>query len=164
MTDDRFRGLPPSETEAIEEAELPVAPFDEPEREPPGRFERLSPMAAISAGATIGGCARYAVGLWTAATWGSGFPWGTLIVNLVGSFVIGCFLTAVTERFEVSPTTRLFVVTGLLGAFTTFSAFSYEVVHLIAQGRTSAAVAYVAASLVGGMVAVLLGIGAAQAL
>ena len=154
----------PTEAEAIAEAEFAVAPSDVPEPPEPLWRERLRPVAAISAGAVVGGCARYAVGLWAAASWGAGFPWGTLAVNLAGSFVIGFYLTLVTERFVGSSTTRLFLATGVLGALTTFSTFSYDIVHLTQQGQPLTAAAYAAASLVGGLAAVLLGIVAAHAL
>ena len=153
----------PTEAEAIAEAELAVAPSDLPEPSEPRWRERLRPVVAISAGAVVGGCARYAVGLWATA-WGTGFPWGTLAVNLAGSFVIGFYLTLVTERFVGSSTTRLFLATGVLGALTTFSTFSYDIVHLAQQGQVLTATAYAAASLVGGLAAVLFGIVAAHAL
>jgi fluoride exporter len=149
---------------AVEEAELADAAGDASAApEPPWR-ERLRTVAAISAGAIGGAEARYLVGLWAAARWGSAFPWGTLLINLSGSVVLGFYLALMTERFAGRPTTRLFVATGFLGAYTTFSTFSDETVALVQHGAIGAAGAYVAASLIGGLVATFAGIAAAHAL
>jgi CrcB protein len=126
--------------------------------------QRSTTFAAIGCGGFLGANARYSVGLWAAATWGAAFPWGTLLINLVGSFVLGLFLALVTERFSGRPTTRLFLATGFLGAFTTFSTFSYETVQLLARGATIAALAYVAGSLLLGLAAAVVGLLCAHAL
>ena len=85
------------------------------------------------------------------------FPWGTLGVNLAGSCAIGFVLTLAFERGLVAPGLRLFLVTGVLGGFTTFSAFSWESLALVRDGHALAAVGYVAGSLLGGLAAALLG-------
>ena len=126
--------------------------------------ERLAPFVAISAGGFLGANARFLVGLWVVERWGAAFPWGTLLINLSGSFVLGFYLTLVTERFADRPTTRLFVATGFLGAYTTFSTFSYEVVQLLTQGSAMQALGYVAGSLVLGLAAAACGMLAAQTL
>jgi CrcB protein len=125
---------------------------------------RLGPYLAISAGGLLGANARYLVGQWAAARWGSDFPWGTLLVNVTGSFVLGFYLTLVTERFVGRATTRLFIATGFLGAYTTFSTFSYEAVTLLQHGALPAALGYVAGSLGLSLGAVVAGILAARAL
>jgi CrcB protein len=125
---------------------------------------RLTAPTAIGLGGVLGANARYQVGIWAADRWGTVFPWGTLIINATGSLVLGFFLTLVTERFSGRPTTRLFVATGFLGAYTTFSAFSYETVRLIQAGELLRALAYVAASLTLGIAAIFAGIAGARAL
>jgi CrcB protein len=84
------------------------------------------------------------------------FPWGTLAVNLTGCFAIGVLATLADARV-ISPTLRLFLVTGLLGGFTTFSAFGMETFQLIQDGRAAAAAANAAASVVIGVAAVAAG-------
>ena len=126
--------------------------------------QRLTTFAAVGSGGFLGANARYFVGLWAAATWGTLFPWGTLLINVVGSFVLGFYLTFVTERFTGRSTTRLLLATGFLGAFTTFSTFSYETIQLLAQGATMVALAYMAASLLLGLTAVVVGLMCAHAL
>jgi CrcB protein len=153
--------------EAIAEAELPQAPEDLPvpaRQRAAGWRERLTPFVAISAGAVLGANARYQIGLWAAARWGSAFPWGTLLINVTGSFVLGFYLTLVTERFTGRAATRLFVATGFCGAYTTFSTFSYETVALVQHGALVPAALYVLSSLVLGFLAVGAGIVAARGL
>jgi len=150
--------------DAIAEAELAAAPDDQPAAASPAWRGRLATAAAVGIGGLLGANARYLVGLWAAERWGTGFPWGTLAINATGSFVLGFYLTLVTERFTGRSTTRLFVATGFLGAYTTFSTFSYETVRMIQQGAVVPALTYVAASLVVGLVAVVAGAAAAHAL
>ncbi len=149
---------------AVAESELAHAESDAPEGPRPHWRDRLATATAIGAGGIAGAEARYAVGLWAAARWGSAFPWGTLLINLTGSFILGFYLTLVTERFVGRSTTRLLVATGFLGAYTTFSTFSYETVSLVQRGAFGPAAAYVALSLIGGLIAVFAGIVAAHAL
>jgi CrcB protein len=85
-----------------------------------------------------------------------------LVINLTGSFVLGLYLTLVTERFAGRPLTRLFFATGLLGAYTTFATFAYETVRLLQDGHLVTAATYVAASLVFGLVASMAGIAVAR--
>ena len=89
-------------------------------------------------GAGIGGCLRYAVNLGTARYWGIGFPWGTLSVNIIGSTVMGVIVAWLTFRADhpMSEHARLFLATGILGGFTTFSAFSLDAVALWERGDT----------------------------
>jgi CrcB protein len=76
---------------------------------------------AIAAGAVIGANLRFIVSSWAAERWGADFPYGTLIINISGAFVIGVFLSLLAERIDVHPLWRLFFATGLLGGYTTFS-------------------------------------------
>lgn len=87
---------------------------------------------AVAIGGFFGSVARYAVGLWFAdLVRGTGFPWGTLVINLLGCFVLALFLTVALDVLVVSPFIRLGVSTGFIGAFTTFSTFSLETVQLL---------------------------------
>jgi CrcB protein len=156
-----------SPAEALGEAELPDAPADLPSARPARQvawLARLAPYAAVSAGGMLGADARFWVGAWVAARWGTAFPWGTLLINVTGSFLLGFYLTLVTERFAGRPTTRLFVATGFCGAYTTFSTFSFEAVTLIQGGSASLAIVYLAASLFLGLAAVVAGGRLARAL
>lgn len=92
-------------------------------------------MLAIGAGGAVGAIIRYLVSRWTVLAWGSGFPWGTLLVNAVGAFLIGLLSVAMTSRFEVGAAPRAMILTGLLGALTTFSTFSFETLQLINSGE-----------------------------
>jgi CrcB protein len=148
----------------IAETELAEAPSDQLASPTIAWRAHLATTSAISAGGLLGANARYLIGLWAVDRWGAIFPWGTLLINVSGSFVLGFYLTLVTERFTGKSTTRLFVATGFLGAYTTFSTFSYETVQLVQGGDTLPALAYVAASLVAGLIAVLAGAAAAHAL
>jgi len=138
---------PASVPEAIAEAELARAAADRPAS---GRARHLLPYLAISAGAALGANLRYLVGLWVAARWVGSLPLGTLLINLTGSFVIGCFLTALGRRFREPPFVRLFFATGFLGAYTTFSSFSAEIVALLEGGHGAIAALYIALSIIGG--------------
>lgn len=89
----------------------------------------------ISLGAILGANARYWLGGWAAQRFGTAFPYGTLIINLTGSLILGLFMTLVTERFLVDPRWRLLVAIGFLGAYTTFSTYTYESVNLILKGQ-----------------------------
>lgn len=88
-------------------------------------------------GGAIGSALRYALSTWVAETVPSTFPWGTLAVNILGSFVIGLFMGLAQDEgvWWASPNVRAFVVIGILGGFTTFSAFSLQTVLLIQNGH-----------------------------
>ncbi len=150
--------------DAIEDFELAHAPHDQMEPPRTAWRDHLAVGGAVSAGGLLGANARYIVGTWATDRWGSAFPWGTLLVNVSGSFVLGFYLTLVTERLTGRATGRLFVATGFLGAYTTFSTFSYETVQQIQQGEMLRASAYVAASMAAGLLAVVIGIVVAHAL
>jgi fluoride exporter len=112
----------------------------------------------IAIGSALGGLARYGCGLLAVALWGAAFPWGTLIINIVGSFVIGGFatLTGPDGRVYVAPLGRQFVMVGLCGGYTTFSSFSLETFGLL-QRQPVAGASYIALSLVLCLFAVWLG-------
>lgn len=109
-------------------------------------------------GAGIGGALRHGVNLGAARLFGAGFPWHTLTVNILGGFAMGVLAgwLALKAGAEWTQPLRLFVATGILGGFTTFSAFSLDAVLLWERGAAGAAIAYVLASValsVGGLVA-----------
>jgi CrcB protein len=86
----------------------------------------------IGLGGFLGANARYLLQQWAAGRWGADFPYGTMLVNISGSFVIALFLTLATGRLVIPLETRLFIAVGFLGGFTTFSSLSYET-FLLAQ-------------------------------
>lgn len=112
----------------------------------------------ISAGAALGANARYFLSAWAAARWGAAFPYGTLIINLLGSLGIGVILGLAAARPAVGPAWQLLLVTGLMGGFTTFSTFSFDTYRLLSQGRPLAALLNVLASVGLGLLATVLGV------
>ena len=114
---------------------------------------------AVAAGSALGGVARYALGGVVARAFGETFPWGTLVVNVLGSFLIG-FVATITGpdgRVLVSPVTRQFWMPGLFGGFTPFSSFSLQTLSLAQDGEWLRAGANVLLSVVVCLVAVWLG-------
>ncbi len=91
-------------------------------------------IAAVVAGAGIGGGLRYMLSWWTVERWGGSFPWGTFIVNISGAFLLGIVMAVSAERALIPPVWRLFLGVGILGGYTTFSTLSYESVVLDAAG------------------------------
>jgi CrcB protein len=102
----------------------------------------------VALGSALGGMARYGVGLLAVRLVGASFPWGTLLINVVGSFVIGLFgaLTLADGPMPASAELRVFVMVGICGGFTTFSSFSLQTVDLLQAGETGAAAFYIVAS------------------
>jgi CrcB protein len=89
----------------------------------------------ISIGAILGVNLRYWVGDWAAQRFGSGFPYGTLIINLTGSFLLGLVVSMTMEHFIIDPRLRIFIIVGFLGSYTTFSTYAYESIALISLGQ-----------------------------
>jgi CrcB protein len=118
----------------------------------------------VAIGGAIGSVARYLTGMFTLRTFGPGFPWGTLTVNIVGSLAIGIFAELIARRFSAPLEWRLFIITGFLGGFTTFSAFSLDVATLIDNGNLPLALAYVAVSMLVSLFAVFAGLAMMRAL
>jgi len=100
-------------------------------------------IAAIAIGGAIGAVARHIVGAQMLRMLGSGFPWGTLTVNVVGSFAMGALVELMAIRWNVGPELRAFMTVGVLGAFTTFSTFSLDVAVLGERGALLPAALYV---------------------
>lgn len=112
----------------------------------------------IGLGGFLGANTRYLLQQWAANQWGADFPYGTLLINISGSFVIGLFLTLATGRLALSPEYRLFVAVGFLGGYTTFSSFSYETLRLLEQGLWWPAAWYFLGNTGLGMIGVFLGV------
>jgi CrcB protein len=100
----------------------------------------------IALGAAVGANARYIVGQLMARRFGSEFPYGTLLVNISGSLLIGIIFTLLTDRLLADTHWRLLLVVGLLGGYTTFSSFSYEVIAMLEDGRWLPALTYISTS------------------
>ena len=113
----------------------------------------------VALGSALGGVARYQFGLIAARLWGESFPWGTVIINVLGSFVIGLFgtLTVADGVLPASPAMRVFVMVGLCGGFTTFSAFSLQTMLLAREGGWFGAAANVVLSVALCLLAVTVG-------
>ncbi len=118
----------------------------------------------VGLGGFLGANARYLLGGWVADRLGPSFPYGTFVINVTGSFVIGLFLSLITERFTTPPGLRLFFAIGFLGAYTTFSTFTYESLALVGSRAYLAAAANVIGSVVVGLIAVALGAAVGRAL
>ncbi|OCP18705.1 MULTISPECIES: fluoride efflux transporter CrcB [unclassified Ensifer] len=118
----------------------------------------MTHLLLVGAGGAIGSMARYLLGLWTLRRWGPGFPWGTLSVNITGSFLIGLLAELIMRKFGASAEMRLFLITGVLGGYTTFSAFSLDAIMLLERGEVALAFGYVAASVLLSILAVFAGL------
>ena len=99
-----------------------------------------------AAGGAIGAAGRYIVGISAVRLLGHGFPWGTLSVNILGSFLMGVLIEAWALRFNAPQEVRVFLATGLLGGFTTFSAFSLDLVTLFERKDYGTALIYLMGS------------------
>jgi CrcB protein len=109
-------------------------------------------------GAGIGGALRHGVNVGSAKLFGMGFPTGTLIVNIVGSFLMGLLAGYFLARPGISQQVRLFLTTGILGGFTTFSAFSLDTALLMERHAYALAAGYVAGSVIASIAALFLGL------
>jgi CrcB protein len=110
----------------------------------------------ICLGGAVGTGARYLLSGWLADVWGPGFPIGTLAVNVVGSFLVGAIMQVALTTALISPGLRLFLTTGVMGGFTTYSTFNYETLRLFEEnawrlGAANVAVTLVACLLAGGL-------------
>jgi fluoride exporter len=113
-------------------------------------------IIAICIGASAGALARWQLGLWLNP--GAVLPWGTLVANLVGGYLIGVCMGVFNALPQIDPVWRLALVTGFLGALTTFSSFSAEVVAMLQQSRYALALGTAAVHLVGSLLLTVVGI------
>ena len=122
----------------------------------------LTTVLVIALGAALGANLRYALSIWAAQRWGTAFPYGTLLINVLGSFAIGVAMVLLTTRVALGDAWRLLIVTGFLGGFTTFSTFSYETYGLLVAGSWLEAGLNMVGSVGLGMIGVFLGAGVAR--
>ena len=113
---------------------------------------------AIAAGGALGALMRYWVSTATYAWLGRGFPWGTLMINVLGSFAMGALYVLLLDRLTSGPELRAFLLIGFLGAFTTFSTFSIETFNLIEEAQIGKALLNAGGSVVVCIAAAWLGV------
>jgi CrcB protein len=116
----------------------------------------IATLIAVAGGGAAGALGRYGLSVWVQRGLGMGFPWGTLAVNVVGSFLMGG-LAAALQRGAVPPEVQALAAVGILGSFTTFSAFSLETIQLLHEGAWARALAYIGVSVGVGLLAVVAG-------
>lgn len=124
----------------------------------------MKDFLAISVAAILGANLRYVISRLAAKEFGPVFPYGTLIINIVGSFIVGLFVIWTTERILVDPRWRLLVVVGFCGSFTTFSSYAFESMSLFEQGQWGLMLANVFANNLLCLAGALAGMAAARAL
>lgn len=117
----------------------------------------------ICLGGAIGTGARYLIAVWMARMAGTAFPYGTLLINIGGSFLLGLLMQLSLSTQMVSAEMRLIIGTGILGGFTTYSTFNYETLALLRDDAWGMALANAAATILGCLIAGALGIGVARA-
>lgn len=118
----------------------------------------------VAIGGALGSAARYGVNVWSGRVLGSGFPWHTLIVNIVGCFVMGVLVELMALRLTVGNDARAFLTAGILGGFTTFSAFSLDFALMVERDAYGTAGLYAAASVAGSLAAIFAGLYLVRAL
>lgn len=116
----------------------------------------MTPLLQVALGGALGASARYLTNVTATRVMGHGLPWGTFVVNVLGSFLMGVLVVALAKKGgnAYAP----FLMTGLLGGFTTFSAFSLDAFALFERGQVGTAVGYVLASVALSLVAIVAGI------
>lgn len=124
----------------------------------------MSHLFLVMVGGAIGAGTRHLTGRAALMLWGPAFPWGTLIVNIVGGFAMGIVAGWLAVRASGDETLRYLVGVGLLGGFTTFSAFSLETVSILQRGEHGLAALYILSSVAGSIVALFAGLHLTRAL
>jgi fluoride exporter len=105
-------------------------------------------ILAVAIGGAIGSVARYLVAIGVGRAFGTNFPWGTLIINVTGSFLIGAFTGLFALKWDLPQAMRIFLTVGICGGYTTFSTYSLDAFYLMERGELVAAGCYVIASVV----------------
>ncbi len=116
----------------------------------------ISTIAVIAFGGALGAVARYGVNIGAVQIFGHGFPWGTLIVNILGSFLMGLAIAKFSVMDNVSQELKTLYITGFLGAFTTFSTFSLDFVSMWERGDMINAVSYMLISVIASIMALFI--------
>jgi fluoride exporter len=112
----------------------------------------------VCLGGAAGTAARYLVGLGTQRAFGTGFPYGTVMVNLLGSFLISAIMVLSLEKGAISPDLRVVLTAGVMGGFTTYSSFNFELLSYLNRGAFVMALLYVALTMLGCLAAGALGL------
>ncbi len=118
----------------------------------------MNQFILVAVGGGIGAALRHMSNMAALRMFGPNFPWGTLGINIAGSFAMGLFIELLSRKFGASQELRLFVATGILGGFTTFSAFSLDFASLFERGQVVYAFAYAVASVVFAIAALFAGL------
>lgn len=118
----------------------------------------MTNLLLVAAGGAIGASLRHLSGIAALRLMGAAFPWGTLFVNVLGSFIMGLFIAWMVKKTGFSNDVRLFFATGVLGGFTTFSAFSLDVANMVERGAMGSAFVYIVASVIISLAAVFIGL------
>lgn len=120
-------------------------------------MEKSLLVLVVGCGGFIGASARYLISLWATKGIGPQFPFGTLIVNILGAIIIG-FVTEMSLRTNViSPTTKTFITTGMMGGLTTFSSFSLETITILSHGQIGLGTLNIGLNLILSLVGVVIG-------
>jgi CrcB protein len=126
-------------------------------------MNRWIPIAAVAIGGGFGAVTRFLVANWFVQWFGTGFPWGTFTINITGALCIGFVLQLAQTRIGLHPYARAFVVTGVLGGYTTFSTYAFETYTLSREAFSSESLWYGLGSLFAGVAAAYLGVVIARA-
>lgn len=124
----------------------------------------MIPILWVGLGGFLGANARYLLAGWAARHFGTFFPYGTFIINITGSFILGFFLAFAELRPWVHPSARLFFPIGFVGAYTTFSTYTYESMVLMQRGEFMLGATYIVGSVMAGLIAVFAGIALGRAI
>jgi fluoride exporter len=124
----------------------------------------VNAVLSVAAGGALGSVARFGFNAWIVRVLADAFPWGILLANVLGCFLMGLVSAYFMQRATSDDVLKLFLTTGFLGGFTTFSAFSFDTLKLLQAGQLGAAAGYVLASVVASLIAVFVGFGVVRAL
>ena len=123
----------------------------------------MKTVMAIALGGALGAVARHFISHWSVVALGNGFPWGTLTVNVVGCFALGVVVEVMALVWSPAADWRAFLTVGVLGAFTTFSAFALDISIIHDRGEMLQAILYVTVSVAGSIAAILAGMSLTRA-
>jgi fluoride exporter len=118
----------------------------------------LVAVLLVALGGALGSVTRYLVGGWIAGRLGAAFPYGTFVINLTASFIIGFFLAFAQDRAGLSPYWRLLIAVGFIGGYSTFSTYEYESIRLFQDGEFMLGTIYLVGSMAAGAIATIGGI------